>query len=167
MGQTAYVRVGQVLISQKKSKYYRQSNLEGLEATVDGANYSIEPNSSLFINDLTTSEKPEDKFVDAGVMYKMGTQKAVRIFNIVTKKDGDFAVKVACDQIIAYRDGQKVKFSKGDWLNFETKEKSLEKLERNLKMGYIDDEEFERRVERLNKRPDFVHANIVGKGELV
>ena len=170
------VYFGQVLLSKANKPYYRQSNLEGFMATTDQGELEISPSEALAVRDLSDIDDGADKFVSKGISFneKIGEDdmgkpqyKSVRLFNIVEKKDGSKAGKVACDQIIAFRDGKKIKFVKGDWVNLTTKEDRLERAAIYKEKGYYSDEEYADRVAKIERTPDFVLANLSGKGELV
>ncbi len=172
--QTAYF--GQILTSKSDNKYYRQSNLEGFVAISGNEEIEIAPSGALNINDLSKVDQGDDKFNVAAIEFneKLGEDemgkakyKSVRIFNVLEKKDGTLAGKVACDQIIAFREGKKIKFSKGDWINVTSKEDRLELAKLYLEKGYYDEETYTAKVEKIQRTPDFVKFNLSGKGELV
>lgn len=168
--------LGQVLKSQSENKYYRQSNIEGLLAISGNEEIEVVPSQALSVKDLDDVSNGQDKFNVAGIDFyeaeqgdKMGqpTYRTIRIFNVIERKDGKLAAKVACDQLIAFRDGKKIKFNKGDYLNLETKEDKLQGAKYLLDNGYYDQEKYDEKVAKINKQPDFVLFNLTGKGELV
>lgn len=84
-----------------------------------------------------------------------------KFFNIQKVKDSDrVCCKLQCDLAELSYNGNEGVLSKGDYFNVRTKEEQIEDLTKGLAEGRMDEELFNKRLESVNKIPDFVFAHV-------
>lgn len=163
MSETQKVTLGAIQKSRAGDPYYKNSFFNDMNIVVGQDSITLEKNGALFINE-------EDVVLSAktlGVELK-SKERTLTILNLVERKEGGGKyLKVCADRLEVLNDGKKIVFEKGDILNLESKEKRLEDLAYYLENGYITEDVYEERVAKVEKTPDFVLANVVGKGKVL
>lgn len=162
MSEKKKVILGAIQNSKAGDPYYKNSFFNDLIITSGKDVITLEKNSALFINEDDIVLNPKT----LGVELK-SKEKTLVVLNLVKKQDGGKYLKVCADRLEIVNDGTKVLFEKGDILNLESKEKRLEDLAYYLENGYITEDVYEERVAKVEKMPEFVLANVVGKGTVI
>lgn len=171
-----YAYPGDIRKGNDNTLYFKQSKLYTLNLINGSESLLLDSGKSMFVNKLDEEMKTGDaKFAEYEIVatQKIGDgvkpkYKRVKAFNVVTRKDGAGKyLKVACDRIEAVNNGEKILFEKGDILNLQTKEDMLERSAYLFETGVIDEALYQERVERAEKMPDYVVANIYGKGKVL